>query len=105
MKDLSQKPKAGPFRAPQKQGRISAEVMYHQWDQINDKVFQKMFDLVILDPVTGQWAYTKPPSICQGLHLVMNMIIWVLQHCLLVKDKVSHPGCILLDKADRMALG
>ena len=70
----------------------SSEVLHHDRNKINDEVLVKMLYQGILDKQPGAPAWTEPTSIKQGVRLVSNMVVCVIQRCLRMDDKVQRLG-------------
>ena len=68
----------------------SSEVLHHDRNKIDDEVLVKMLYQGILDKQPGAPAWTEPTSIKQGVRLVSNMVVRVIQRCLRMDDKVQH---------------
>ena len=81
----------------------STEVLHHNKDKFDDECLRKMMYLGLLDTKAGAPAWTESLSLKYGVHLVTNMVVRVMQRCFKLDDKVSHPGCLFFDRADRLA--
>ena len=68
----------------------SSEVLHYDRAKINDEVLVNMLYQGILDKKPGSPAWSEPTSIKQGVCLVSNMVVRVIQRCLRMDDKVSN---------------
>jgi len=68
----------------------SSEVLHHDRNKIDDEVLVKMLYQGILDKQPGAPAWTEPTSIKQGVRLISNMVVRVIQRCLRMDDKVQR---------------
>ena len=70
----------------------SLEVLHHDWNKINNEVLCTMLYAGLLDKKARAPAWTKQTSIKQGICLVSNMVIHVLQQCFKINAKVDLTG-------------
>jgi len=67
----------------------SSEILHYDRAKIDNKVLVNMLYQGILEKRAGAPAWTEPTSIKQGVRLVSNMVVRVIQQCLRMDDKVS----------------
>jgi len=70
----------------------SSEILRYDRTRIDDEVLVNMLYQGILNKHPGAPAWTEPTSIKQGVCLVSNMVVCVIQHCLQMDDKVQRLG-------------
>ena len=69
-------------------GIRSTDVLHHERAKIKDDVLIKMLLLGILDPKPGNTAWSSLFSLQQGIRLVSNAIVRVVQRVIQVEEKV-----------------
>ena len=70
----------------------STEVLFENRRKLDDNVLHKMLHMCLLDEVPDAPAWTETMNIKQGLHLLSNAIVRVIQHIFKTEEKVHHPG-------------
>ena len=73
----------------------SSEVLHDQRTKMKDDVLYSMLKMSLLDKKEGAPAWTETVSVKQGVRLVANAIVRVVQKVLKQDDKVRHPGGLL----------
>ena len=73
----------------------SSKVIHYERAKLADNTLHHIIMTGLCDTKEGVPARTEPVSIEHGICLVMNMVVWVLQRCFKLDDKVSHSGCPL----------
>jgi hypothetical protein len=76
----------------------STEVLHCDKDRIDDECLKKMLYVGLLDKKAGAPAWTETTSVKQGIRLVSNMVVRVVQRCLKLDDKVRCPGGSLVSE-------
>ena len=71
----------------------SSEILHHDRAKINDDVLRTMLYMGLLDKKAGAPAWTEQTSLKQGIRLVLNMVVRVLQRCFKMDAKASRTGC------------
>ena len=76
----------------------SSEILRYDCTRIDNEVLVNMLYQGILNKKPGSPAWSEPTSIKQGVCLVSNMVVRVIQRCLRMDDKVSNvPDTCLCD--------
>ena len=68
------------------------EVLFENRRKLDDNVLHKMLHMCLLDEVPDAPAWTETTNIKQGLRLLSNAIVHVIQPIFKTEEKVRHPG-------------
>ena len=70
----------------------SSEILHHDRTKINDDVLHTTLYMGLLDKKAGAPVWTEQTSLKQGIRLVSNMVVRVLQWCFKMDAKVGQTG-------------
>jgi len=76
----------------------ASEVLHHDRTQIADECLIKMLRQGLCNQQAGAPAWSENSAVKHGVRFVTSMVVWVLERCLKMNDKVQRLGRFPLDE-------